>query len=115
MSTYQEILSTETLQEVLKSSERQPVLFFKHSDTCGISEQAFREFQRYLQSPESAEIGNYVIVVQRAREVSNQLAQLVGIEHESPQAIIVSEGRAIWNDSHRALKSVALVEAVRRK
>ena len=43
---------------------------------------------------------------------AGKLARLVAVEHESPQAILVSEGRAIWNDSHLALKSPALVAAV---
>jgi bacillithiol system protein YtxJ len=112
MSTYQEILSTDTLSEVLKSSGQHPVLIFKHSNSCGVSGRAFGEFQKYLQSPESARVSNYVIVVQKARKASDELARLVGIQHESPQAIIVRDGHAVWNDSHLALKSGRLVEAV---
>jgi bacillithiol system protein YtxJ len=115
MSNYQEIVSTESLAEVLKSSEGQPILFFKHSNTCGVSNRAFGEFQQYLQSPESAGAHNYVIIVQKARAVSDELARLLGIEHESPQAIVVRGGRVVWNDSHLALKSGALAEAVKRK
>lgn len=110
--SYQEIVSTAVLAEMMKLSEQQPVLFFKHSRTCGISQRAFGEFERYLQSPESGQVRNCVIVVQAAREVSNELARLVAIEHESPQAILVRGGRAIWNDSHLALKSKVLEAAV---
>lgn len=109
---YQEITSTSALAEVIRLSGQQPVMFFKHSRTCGISDRAFREFERYLQSPESAQVRNCVIVIQLSRDVSNELARLVAVEHESPQAILVSEGRAIWNDSHLALKSPVLVDAV---
>src|SRR5215510_6161275 len=89
---YREITTAETLVDVLKSSERQPVLFFKHSSTCGVSNRALSEFQRYLQAPESALIGNYLIVIQNASEVSAELARLTGVQHESPQAVIVNEG-----------------------
>lgn len=109
---YDEIGSTAVLAEMLKLSEQQPVLFFKHSRTCGVSDRAFREFERYLESPESAAVRNCVIVVQTAREASNALAHLVSVEHESPQAILVRNGRAIWNDSHLALKSEKLKTAV---
>lgn len=112
MTNYREITSTESLAEVLELSNDQPILFFKHSNSCGISDRAFREFQRYLQSPESALVHNYVIVVQKARDVSNLLARLVGVEHESPQAILVRSGQAIWNDSHLALKDDRLKIAV---
>ncbi|MCI0339361.1 MAG: bacillithiol system redox-active protein YtxJ [Acidobacteria bacterium] len=114
MTNYQEITTTDMLDEILKSSEQQPILFFKHSKTCGVSSRAFAEFQRYLQSPESAQVRNCLIVIQQARDVSNELARLIGVQHESPQAIIVREGRAVWNESHFTLESGALIEAVRK-
>ncbi|HEX9005005.1 MAG TPA: bacillithiol system redox-active protein YtxJ [Blastocatellia bacterium] len=109
---YQEIASTAVLAEMMKLSEQQPVLFFKHSQTCGISQRAFGEFERYLQSPESHQVRNCLIIVQNAREVSNELARLVSIQHESPQAILVRGGRAVWNDSHLALKCKVLEAAI---
>jgi len=109
---YDEIHSPAALAEMMRLSRQQAVLFFKHSRTCGISHRAFREFEHYLQSPESAGVRNCVIVVQTAREASNDLARLVGVEHESPQAILVRDGQAIWNDSHLALKSETLKAAV---
>jgi bacillithiol system protein YtxJ len=110
--SYHEITSTAALVEMMRLSKQQPVLFFKHSRTCGLSDRAFREFERYLQSPESSQVRNCVIVVQTAREASNDLARLVGVRHESPQAILVRGGEAVWNDSHLALKSEALKSAV---
>jgi bacillithiol system protein YtxJ len=106
-------MTTESLAEALESSERQTVLFFKHSATCGVGDRAFNEFRKYLESPEGSLVSNYLIVVQKAREASNELARLVEVEHESPQAIVVRDGRAIWNDSHFAIKSEKLADAVR--
>ncbi len=115
MTDFQEITSTVALAEALKSSDQQPVLFFKHSNTCGISQRAFGEFERYLESPESGKVQNCLIVVQTAREVSNELARQLSIEHESPQAILVSKQQAVWNDSHLALKSETLKAAIEIK
>lgn len=112
MTELQRITSTEELAEMIKLSAQQPVLFFKHSNTCGISARAYDEFQRYLQTPESAQVRNCLIVVQSARAASNELARLVGVTHESPQAILVQSGRTIWHDSHLALKSQTLAAAI---
>lgn len=112
MTNYQEITSTAALEEILKRSSEQPVLFFKHSNSCGLSQRAFSEFERYLQSPESESVLNFLVVVQTAREVSRELERLLAVQHDSPQAILVREGRAIWNDSHLALKSEKLKSAV---
>lgn len=112
MAEFQEIVSTTDLAELIRQSNEQPVLFFKHSNTCGISQRAFGEFERYLQSAESSTVRNCVIVIQTAREVSNELARLTAIQHESPQAILIRDGKVVWNDSHMALKSDALKSAV---
>ena len=112
MTELKRITSNEELAEMIKLSAQQPVLFFKHSNTCGISSRAYDEFQRYLQTPESAQVRNCLIVVQTARGVSNELARLVGVNHESPQAILVQSGRATWHESHLALKSQTLTAAI---
>lgn len=113
MQKKQEIISTEALAEAMKSSERETGLFFKHSATCGISSRAFSESRKYPESPEAATARSYVIVVQKSRESSDELARLAGVEHESPQAIVVRNGRAVWNDSHLAIRSKRLADAVR--
>lgn len=112
MAEYKELTSLTALNELLQASHQQPVLFFKHSNTCGISSRAFGEFQKYLATDASATVNNALIVVQTAREVSNQLANITGVEHESPQAILVHEGKAVWDESHLAIKSDRLIEAV---
>ena len=114
MTKFQQVPSSAALADVMKLSDQQPVLFFKHSDSCGISQRAFAEFERYLESAESSTVHNCVIVVQTAREASNELARLLGVQHESPQAILVSGRRAVWHDSHLALRSEILKSAVAR-
>ena len=112
MATYRELTSVKALEETLQASHQQPVLFFKHSITCGVSARAFAEFEKYLQTEASAGLQHALIVVQKAREVSDRLAQLTGVPHESPQAILVRNGQAVWNESHFGLRSVALEQAV---
>ncbi|MBS1787647.1 MAG: bacillithiol system redox-active protein YtxJ [Acidobacteria bacterium] len=112
MTKFEQLPSPSTLIEALNLSHQQPVLFFKHSNSCGISQRAFAEFERYLELPESSAVHHCVIVVQTAREASNELARLLRVRHESPQAILVKDGRAVWHESHLALKSATLKTAV---
>ncbi|MDX2031380.1 MAG: bacillithiol system redox-active protein YtxJ [Blastocatellia bacterium] len=112
MSEYREITTSEELAAALRESEARSVLFFKHSNTCGISDRAFREYRNYLDSPESDRAAHYLITVQTAREVSRELARLTGIVHESPQAILVRNGKAVWSESHLALKKDLLAKAI---
>ncbi|MBI1760802.1 MAG: bacillithiol system redox-active protein YtxJ [Acidobacteria bacterium] len=112
MPEYQELTSLAGLTDLLQASHQQPVLFFKHSNACPISSRALGEFEKYLASEASASVQHALIVVQTAREVSDQLERVTGIQHESPQAILVRNGRAVWDESHLAIKSDRLLKAV---
>ena len=111
MTTYRELYSLTELEEILQSSHAQPVLFFKHSNACPISLRALGEFKHYLESAARPEVQHALITVQTAREVSNKLAELTGIQHESPQVIIVRAGQPVWDESHLKLKSATLAAA----
>ena len=112
MTTYRELTTINALEEILQASYQLPVLFFKHSNTCLISERAFSEFEKYLQTAASAQPQHALIVVQKAGAVSDKLAERVGVTHETPQAILVRNGQAVWHESHFALKSAAIAQAV---
>jgi hypothetical protein len=54
-----------------------------------------------------------LVEVQRARELSAEIAKRLGIDHESPQVIVLSNGQVVWNASHFKITSHAVAEAVR--
>ncbi len=90
---FNEISSSEELENLFEQSFDKPVVLFKHSVTCPISLGVYREV-----SGADADIN--LIVVQRARNVSNEIAQRTGIRHESPQAIVIKDGKPIYHASH---------------
>jgi bacillithiol system protein YtxJ len=94
----------ETLNRLLLDSKEHPVVLFKHSNSCGISAAAYREMEK---------LDNVnLLEIQTARELSQEVATITGIEHESPQVIILKNGKAVWNASHYGVKAVAVVDAV---
>lgn len=99
------VSDSQELETLFKLSHERPVVLFKHSLTCPISSAAYKEM-----SEVSADVS--LIVVQSAREVSNKVASLTGIRHESPQAIILRKGRAVWNVSHWRITRSAVEEAM---
>lgn len=104
------ITSLEQLEEVLEASRSRPQLLFKHSATCPISSNAFRALQQHLASSGSEAVDYWMIVVQESREVSNEVASRLEVKHESPQAILVKSGKAVWNESHFGITPSALTE-----
>ena len=95
------ITSVEMLEEVYSNSENKPNLFFKHSTRCSISSMALNGFERNWNK--EAECNLYFIDLIAHRDVSNKLAELSGVIHQSPQAIVVSGGQIIYSATHSGI------------
>src|ERR1051325_273367 len=107
-----ELGSISELEDVLTDSSERAKLIFKHSITCPISARAYEVLLNYLTGSASSEVDYYLIVVQHARDVSNAAAERLNIEHQSPQAILIRDGRPVWNASHFNITSSAIDEAI---
>jgi bacillithiol system protein YtxJ len=103
--------NTESLSQALEESMNHPILIFKHSNACPISSRALREFQTYLKNPVPG-VGYHLVTVQTDRGVSNEIEARLKLPHETPQAILVKDGRPIWNASHYAITATALADAI---
>jgi len=93
-----------TLENLITDSKQKPVIVFKHSNACSISSRAYREMEKLD--------GVNILEVQSAREISRELANLTGIRHETPQVIILRDGKAVWNASHSDVKAADVMKAV---
>ncbi len=98
MANFIELNSSQQLEELFEKSNTQPVVLLKHSVTCPISTNVFEEI-----SEVAGEIN--LVVMQKARDISNEIAQKTGIRHESPQAIILKNGKVVYHASHYDITS----------
>ncbi len=100
---------------LLTRSHDAPVVVFKHSTTCPISTHAYREMERFRVSGDAATArgGIALVVVQQARAASQQVAAQTGVRHESPQAIVLRGGQAVWTASHYDITADAVAAALR--
>ena len=94
-----------TLESLLADSNQKPVIVFKHSNTCSISARAYRELEK-IEAPVN------ILEVQSAREISRELANLTGVRHETPQVIVLRDGKAVWNASHFDVTASDVTKAV---
>lgn len=65
-----------------------------------------------MASSEAAGAGHYWVRVIEERAVSLAFSQRVGVAHQSPQALLLKDGKVIWHDSHRGVAANALAAAV---
>jgi bacillithiol system protein YtxJ len=85
--------SLDSLDRLFAESFERPVILLKHSMSCGISSGVYR-----IVGDVAAEVN--VIVIQTHRDISNELAARTGVRHESPQAIVIRDGRPVYHASH---------------
>ena len=99
------------LDRLLHASGDRPVLLFKHSHSCGISAEALDELVEHLNhGPHTVDYA--IVTVQTHREVSNAVSARLGIRHETPQAILVRGGKAVWSASHFRVNAASIQKAL---
>ncbi len=97
---------TKALEDLADRSKQRPVVIFKHSLTCPISAAAYDQMAEF-----EGEVA--LVEVQRARELSREIEDRLGVAHESPQVIVLHNGQVAWNASHFKITADAVAAAVR--
>ena len=93
-----EIGTIEALDDFLAKSNGSSAVLFKHSSTCGVSARAYTEMSKV---PEPVAL----ITVQKARAVSDEIEKRWNVDHESPQVLVIRDGKLAWQASHFQVKA----------
>ena len=96
-----ELLDTGSLDQFLRQSDGEPVIIFKHSNSCGISSQAYAQMSKLARR-----MG--IVTVQKARAVSDEIVKRTGVAHETPQLLIFRKGEVVWTASHGQVRAEAV-------
>jgi len=99
-----QIQDQQSLNRLFAESKLRPILLFKHSNSCGISSRAYREMEKL------DEVN--LLEVQSARELSREVAAITGVPHETPQVIVLKDGKAVWNASHYDVNANSVSKAL---
>jgi bacillithiol system protein YtxJ len=84
-------------------------ILYKHSPICPASSFAYEEILAFRRvSP----VPVYLVDVIKHRPLSRDLAQRLGVVHQSPQAIVLRLGVPAWHRSHYDIEVAALTRAV---
>lgn len=98
------------LNEIISLSHEKPVAIFKHSTRCSVSRMALRQFEKEFDL--SDKVTAYFLDLIAYRDVSDEIAIRFNVQHQSPQLVLIKEGKAVYNASHsdidaEELKSIA--------
>ena len=105
-----ELHEEQDLGPLLERSQKEPVVFFKHSTQCSRSAAAYEEMETFWSNNPEVPFG--MVLVIEDRELSETLEDRFGIRHESPQAILVFRGKPVWHANHFKITARALEEAI---
>lgn len=96
------LTSNEQLQQSLQHSNDRAQVYFKHSTRCIISKMVLKNFEEQWSAlPDNADA--LFLDLLQFRELSNILAEQLHVKHESPQVIVVRNGKAVYHASHDSI------------
>ena len=107
---WNELTDLGQLNEIIDLSNEKPVAIFKHSTRCSVSRMALKQFENEFNS--SDKVTPYFLDLIAYRDISNEIANRFGVTHQSPQLILIKEGKAIYNVSHSDIDAEELGKKV---
>jgi len=97
---WKKLTTAEELESAISESSQKPVLIFKHSTRCSISSASLDRIERKWDKEADTYVTAYFLDLIRYRDLSHLIAQKTEVYHQSPQAILLKEGKSIYDESH---------------
>jgi bacillithiol system protein YtxJ len=94
------------LNEIMELSHQQPVAIFKHSTRCSISRMALKQFENEFDL--EGVVAPYFLDLISYRDVSNEIANRFQVVHQSPQLLLIKEGKSVYDASHSDIDAMEL-------
>ena len=91
------------LNEIIHESTLTPVIIFKHSTRCSVSRMALKQFENEFDL--QSKVTPYFLDLLENRDISNEIAVRFAVAHQSPQLILIKDGKAIYHASHSDIAS----------
>ena len=100
---WNQLTSIDQLTQIDELSRTKPVLILKHSTTCSISRASLGRIERTWSEENDELLTPYYLDLLAHRNVSNEIAQHYGVTHESPQVLLIKNGKSVYSESHMAI------------
>jgi bacillithiol system protein YtxJ len=105
------ITSDRQLEEIREKSKVKPQVIFKHSIRCAVSSMVKTRLEK--SNPPANIDFNFLDLINN-RSLSNKLAEEFDVWHESPQVLLIKDGKCVYNESHSAIRMADLVEQMQQ-
>jgi bacillithiol system protein YtxJ len=99
-----------SLEALIAESHVTPVLIFKHSTRCSISSMALNRLQN-SNPPLQFQLIDVIV----NRPISNKVAELFSVYHESPQILIIHKGECVYDASHLEIQPREILQELQTR
>ncbi|WP_348822437.1 bacillithiol system redox-active protein YtxJ [Flavobacterium aestuarii] len=96
------------LDEITALSDQAPAVIFKHSTRCSISRFALKQFEKEFDLDDKVDA--YYLDLLEYRDISNEIASRFNVHHQSPQLLLIKEGKSVYDVSHSDIDAGKLAE-----
>lgn len=103
------ITKMEELDEAVDSSSDRPVFIYKHSTVCPVSARAADHYHDFAEdftdgnkdgdASTPTPLFTQIMVIEN-RDLSNEIESRLEVRHESPQLLLLRNGKVAWHASH---------------
>jgi bacillithiol system protein YtxJ len=91
------------LDEIVTISDNKPIVIFKHSTRCSVSRFALKQFESEYDLTDRVDA--YFLDLLEYRVISNEIASRFGVYHQSPQLLLIKEGKSVYDVSHSEINA----------
>lgn len=100
---WNKLVSVDTLEQIREDSKSHPIVIFKHSTSCSISAMALNRLERSWDDAEMEITEAYYLDLLSFRDISNAIVEKFGIDHQSPQVLVIKDGICVYDNSHMGI------------
>ena len=108
---WKDLTSIEDLKALKNDTTEQYIGIFKHSTRCVISRTVLERLEKSF--PSNLAVDMYYIDLLNYREVSNEVANLFQVVHQSPQFLLIKKGEVILHESHNDILQINFEENIK--
>lgn len=109
IKSWKNLDTVEKIDVIIENSKHKLQIIFKHSKTCGISQSAYDKLESGFALLEGKVDFHYLDLLSY-RSVSNEVAEKTGVLHQSPQIILLENGKVVYTVTHLAISPKKIVE-----
>ena len=111
---WNELIDLKQLEEIQEQSKSTPVLIYKHSTRCPTSRLVLDKLERRWEQDAMQQMRTYYLDLLSYREVSNKIEEIFDVVHQSPQVLIIKDGKAVYDSSHYEIEYERIKENMER-